>query len=419
MRIKKLLCLLTAAAMVCGMAAGCSSGDTESESEAVSSQAEESSSEAEPQTDEEWTQAMLEKSLVSYGNVTKMQEKLTAAQNGEEINISYLGGSITEGVGASTSDLCYAKLSYDHVAEAFGTGENVTYNNAGISGTPSKLGVLRLDRDVLAYDPDICFIEFAVNDGTDTEYQTAYESIIRTLIENDVAVVLLFSRTSDGYSAQSYYMQEQGEYYDLPMISYNDAITYMIDNGQMTWEEFSDDTAHPNDNGHQLVADMIANYFDTVMDQTAEEYSYPEETLTSAYQYGAHMYENTDLTADSEGSWTQMSNISYFTNGWQHAGDADNEPITFTITGKFVYLIYHEESAASQTYGIAHITITKDGEPYEEIDVDSVSSDGWGNPQVRCIGMSSSEVEYEITIEMAEGSEDKYFEILGFGYTTE
>lgn len=41
--------------------------------------------------------------------------------------------------------------------------------NAGLSGTPSKLGILRLDRDVLAYEPDICFIEFAVNDGTETD----------------------------------------------------------------------------------------------------------------------------------------------------------------------------------------------------------------------------------------------------------
>ena len=80
----------------------------------------------------------------------------------------------------------------------------MTYNNAGIAGTPSKLGIVRLDRDVLSTDPDICFVEFAVNDGGENDFQMAYESIIRTLIEHDVAVVLVFAVTEEGHSCQEY-----------------------------------------------------------------------------------------------------------------------------------------------------------------------------------------------------------------------
>lgn len=192
-----------------------------------------------PVTPEEYHTAMINKSLVSYGNVSRMQNQIKRAQNGEEVTVAYIGGSITEGLTAG-ADACYAKLTYQHFAKTYGKGDNVKYVNAGLSGTPSTLGVLRLDRDVLQKKPDIVFIEFAVNDGSDSAYQSSYESMVRMLLESDrnIAVVLLFARTAEGYSAQSY-MKQIGSYYSLPMISYADALTYMIDNKQMTWEDFS------------------------------------------------------------------------------------------------------------------------------------------------------------------------------------
>lgn len=138
-------------------------------------------------------------------------------------------------------------------------GDNVQYVNAGLSGTPSKLGILRLDRDVLAYEPDICFIEFAVNDGTETDYQNAYESIVRTLLQKNITPVLLFSVTENDHSAQDY-MKQIGEFYHLPMISYCDALRYLFANNRMTWKDFSDDQSHPNDEGHKLVASMVDYY---------------------------------------------------------------------------------------------------------------------------------------------------------------
>jgi lysophospholipase L1-like esterase len=411
MKLKKIFAATIALTLIFACFTGCSDKSESASTSDVS--AVESEAEKEPETDEEWHEAMIEKSLTSYGNVTKMQEKLKKAQSGEEVNISYLGGSITEGVGA-TPDTCWAKRTFDYISEKFGTGDNVNYNNAGISGTPSKLGILRLERDVLAYNPDICFVEFAVNDGGEDDYQSAYESIIRTLIENDVAVVLVFARTENGHTCQEY-MQAQGEYYGLPMISYSDAITYMFDNNKMTWEDFSDDESHPNAYGHELVAEMVDNYFDGVMDQTAEEYTYPEFTITEIRQYGAHLYENTNLTPVSMGSWKEGTEISHFTDGWAHPRDGENEPITFKFTGKFVYLLYHEVSQG--LLGKAHIKITADGELYDEFDLDPVSSDGWGNCETQCIAMATKETEYEIEVSMAEGDEDKYFAILGFGYT--
>lgn len=115
-----------------------SSASPETSSAAVT-EAPESKEEKLPETDEEWDEAMINTAMTSYGNTKMVQDVIKKAQNGEEVTLAYLGGSITEGISAG-ADLCYAKLSYEHFAEKFGTGDNVKYVNAGISGTPSKLG---------------------------------------------------------------------------------------------------------------------------------------------------------------------------------------------------------------------------------------------------------------------------------------
>ena len=420
MMYKKIFAALAACVMCLASFAAC--GDSESSSSAdnskVSSQTDEKLTPDEdkpPETDEEWEQAMFKKAMVSYGNTELVQNVIKKAQNGEEVTVAYLGGSITEGISAG-ADGCYAKLTYDYFAEKFGTGDNVKYCNAGLSGTPSKLGILRLNRDVLVSDPDICFIEFAVNDGGDQDYQNAYESIVQTLLEKGVAPILLFSVTADDYSAQDY-MKQIGEAYDLPMISYCDALRFLFENNRLTWEEFSDDQSHPNEYGHQLVASMIDYYFDTVMDVKSKgEYVMPFEPVFAPREVDAGMYENDSLTPTEEGSWYDGSTIASFTNGWTYDRNGDNEPIVFDFSGKkFLYLIYKE--VQSGKFGKLHVKVYADDELYNEVDIDPISPNGWGNAQVVNIAMKPSPVDYRVEISMAEGDEGTSAEILGFGYT--
>lgn len=413
MNLRKAAAFLTALGLSLTFLSGCGKENSSASGSSDVSQSVDSAAEKTPETDEEWHDAMLKKALFSYGNTGKMQEKIKKAQSGEDVTVAYLGGSITEGLTAGDS-ACYAKLTYDHFSEKFGTGDNVKYCNAGLSGTPSKLGILRLERDVLQYEPDICFIEFAVNDGTDADHQNSYESIVRKLLERDVAVVLLFSVTAEDYSAQDY-MKAIGEHYDLPMISYCDALRYMFENNKMKWEDFSDDQSHPNTEGHKLVAEMIDYYFDTVSDIPAEEYVYPAEPLYTPRQLGAHLYENTNLTPESLGDWKEGTDTASFTNGWSYVPGGNNEPLKFKFTGKFVYLIYKEMKQGS--FGPVHVKVTCGGELYDELDIEAVSPSGWGNPQIINIGMQPENTEYEIEISMAEGAEENNMQILGFGYT--
>lgn len=414
MNTKKLLAVLVSVAM-CGAAfAGCGNNADSSKAE---SKAESSSSQIEkmPETDEEWTQAMYDKAMVSYGNTSMMQNVIKKAQSGEKVTVAYLGGSITEGISAGAEG-CYAKLTYDYFAQKFGTGDNVQYVNAGLSGTPSKLGILRLDRDVLAYEPDICFIEFAVNDGTETDYQNAYESIVRTLLQKNITPVLLFSVTENDHSAQDY-MKQIGEFYHLPMISYCDALRYLFANNRMTWKDFSDDQSHPNTEGHKLVASMVDYYFDTVMDVAPEgDYVMPTDTVFSPREVDAHMYEGDSLTPTSLGSWKEGASVASFTNGWTYDNTGDNSPIVFEFKDKkFLYMIYKEVKQGE--FGKLHVKVTADGEVYDESDYDTISPSGWGNAQIQNIAMMPEATNYTVEISMAAGDEDKHGEVLAFGYT--
>lgn len=422
MTIKRIMAMATAVMMAaCGL---CSCGSTDSSAAgtettttaAAASSGEETpdeSSEPEklPETDEEWHQAMIDKSLVTVGATAPMLRKIKKAQDGEKVTVAYLGGSITEGISAG-SDLCYAKLSYEYFAEKFGTGDNVEYVNAGLSGTPSILGNIRLERDVLDYDPDICFIEFAVNDGTNEDYQAAYESIIRSLLERDVAVVLLFSVTADDYSAQDY-MKEIGNAYQLPMISYCDALRYMFENEKMTWKDFSDDKSHPNKEGHALVAEMVDHYFDEVAKTDGSEAIMPAQ-MNMMCVTGITLLENDAIEPESSGSWEEGSTISRFTKGWTYDPEGENEPIVFKFKGRFAYLVYKE--VGSGDFGKLHVKITCDGELYDEKDITTVTSSGWGNPQVSLLGLQVDEKEYEVEISMAEGDEESAGEILAIAH---
>ncbi len=74
-----------------------------------------------------------------------------------EIKVGYLGGPITAQPGWRVKSLAHFKQAYPSA--------KFTEINAAIGGTGSDLGVFRVQQDVLSKQPDLLFVEFAVNDG--------------------------------------------------------------------------------------------------------------------------------------------------------------------------------------------------------------------------------------------------------------
>lgn len=369
-------------------------------------------------SEDEYRRLLIERSLISTGDTSRVEAALTRAKNGEEITVAYIGGSITEGLTAG-AEKCWAKLSYDWLCEQIPDGK-INYVNAGMSGTPSTLGVIRVERDVIEPygNPDIVFIEFAVNDGGSSLDKDAYESLVRRMLSLDrnTAVVLLFTVLKNGYTCETTHMKAIGEHYDLPMISVNTALTPEFSAGRMAWEKYSDDESHPNEWGHELVKDFVANFYTKVLDGTDGEKPISDvsaiEPLYGADYTNVHLLDRTNLTPVSLGEYTDdKDTIAQFPNGWTRKG-GDNEGIVFEITCKDLFVIFH--CAKNKKFAKADVYV--DGE--YQTSVESSKETGWGNPEAQLLFNRDKVEKHTVEFKIAEEEDNYcYFGILGFGYT--
>lgn len=435
--MKKLLSAALAAALLlsltaCGGSESGASTDTSSDNSTVqssdtsngtdSTSSTESGTPSEPDnsetdysklTEEEIYKLMVKRSLMTTGDMTRMANVLKKAENGGEITVSYIGGSITEGltVAPANPELCWANLSYEWLCEKYPNAK-INYVNAGLSGTPSILGNVRLERDILAHKPDICFVEFAVNDGMESSYKNAYESLVRTLLaqENDIAVVLLFTVIENGHTCQPH-MSEIGNNYKLPMISEPDSLGVEFAEGRMTWQDYSDDESHPNQRGHEIVRDFVAHYYETVMETLDDNTGTVDRTLPdpvfSDKYVDMHFIDSEALKPELIG-FVENDTHSAFHNGWMYKGDKDAS-MTFTLNCKALQLIYK----ANNSKAFASADIYVDGELVST--VDSNKSDGWNNPVTELVIDNGEAADHTVEIKVA-GGENHYFGVLGFGY---
>ena len=378
-----------------------------------SSEADESSAASTVEADDARTdyEKMVDRSLLSVGDMTRMSDVFQKAQNGEDITVAYIGGSITEGYNAGTTEF-YAKTCTD-LLQGYFPDITVTGVNAGISGTPSLLGNLRLERDVLSADPDIVFVEFAVNDGQEADYKNAYESLVRTLLtqEKDIAVVLLFTVLDSGYTCQEH-MSKIGANYDLPMISVHDSVYEEIEAGRMTWQDYSNDQSHPNAYGHKCITNFVDNYYQKVLPVVAENVGEVSKELPdpvfSAKYMNMHYMDSATMDGVELDGFEQYDTHGSFHNGWMYRG-TDGGSMKFTVECSVLEMVFKANN--SDKYGTADIYV--DGEKIKS--VVSNMSDGWNNPVTAYLIDNDSSAEHTVEIRM-EGGVTQAFFVMAFGY---
>ncbi|MDE5597723.1 MAG: SGNH/GDSL hydrolase family protein, partial [Lachnospiraceae bacterium] len=96
-------------------------------------------------------------------DITRLQNCMKRAENGEELTIGFLGGSITQGSVATTPEKTYAYRVFTWWEKTFPNAK-FNYVNGGIGGTTSHYGVSRAVTDLLMYQPDFVVMDFSVND---------------------------------------------------------------------------------------------------------------------------------------------------------------------------------------------------------------------------------------------------------------
>lgn len=202
------------------------------------------------------------------GNV---MQKIAA---GQEVTVAYLGGSITAADGwrpQTTAWLThqYPKAKFKEI-------------HAAIGGTGSDLGVFRVGFDVLQHNPDLLFVEFAVNDGgaQPENIWKSMEGIVRQTWKKNAKTDIMFVYTIHSgmtndlvkgdcpRSASA--MELLADYYKIPSVNFALEITQLLTadklvfkasekpSGDRIW--FANDDCHPREEGHRIYTAMLAQY---------------------------------------------------------------------------------------------------------------------------------------------------------------
>jgi len=378
-----------------------------------------------------WYNNMISDSLMSTGNNARLKRVIEKAGNGEDVYIVTIGGSITEGEGAANYKNCYASSFAEEFAKVYGKdgGANVHFLNAGISGTPSTLGVVRYERDVITKnggrEPDLLIIEFAVNDGDDPTNGETYEGLVRRAMqsESDPAVILLFSVFQSKWNLQDR-LKPIGTYYDLPMVSVKNAVVPRLNDGSLKESNYFNDAYHPTAYGHRIMRDCLMNLVAAIDAEEAES----ANEMPEAPKLGDAFDKVTMVDAASvpEGVTVQAGgfrttdkgvfSVRYedggntFPNNWKHAAEDGNDPFTMKVTCRSLLLVYKKSS--SQAFGKVEILV--DGEVVKT--VDGHDAGGWNNPYTLVLLNEDEAAEHTLTVRMADGAKDKEFTILAIGF---
>ena len=219
------------------------------------------------------------------GGLPNVAAKIAA---GAEVRVAFLGGSITAAEG--WRGLTLEHLRREHPRAKF------TEIFAAVSGTGSDYGAARLQRDVLRHQPDLLFVEFAVNDGGGSpRVEAQMEGIVRQTWAASPRTDLCFVYTvsqhllpdllagRDQSTARA--MEHVATHYGIPSFNFGTEVARRVNAGTLVFSApkevaadaqgndprgrliFTRDNTHPTDAGHRLytgrLTPALAEFFRT------------------------------------------------------------------------------------------------------------------------------------------------------------
>lgn len=281
------------------------------------------------------------------------------AQRGDSVRVAYLGGSITAQSGWRVYSLEWMQNQYPKA--------RFSEINAAIGGTGSNFGVFRLHEQVLRFQPDLLFVEFAVNDyktapGTITR---AMEGIIRQTWEanpyTDICFVYTYiddfleTETNGGLPISVQTMEMVANKYGVPGINFGFEVAKQVKEGKLIYADkenkvvngipvFCPDGVHPYvKTGHRI--------YNTVLSRSLEAMQENGKTRSTKHKLPKPInpgyFSNTKMLDFTEGklsnNWEiiqtgEDERFKAFSGFLDHVGRActTGESISFRIKGKAI-----------------------------------------------------------------------------------
>lgn len=215
-------------------------------------------------------------------------------ERGQRLRLAFLGGSITWGATATDPlKTSWRALVTQHFEARFRKA-HIRGIDAAIGGTPSTLGVFRMDRDVLPYRPDLTFVEFSVNDGTLATSQETMEGIVRKLRKSNPRMAIVLVIIGAGYNYRECGNREKhielARYYGLPFVDVCRAVEQRVRAG-LDARTILHDGCHPNDAGYRLYADIVIRALNGMAREKGALLAWPRKPLTANRFETARMQE--------------------------------------------------------------------------------------------------------------------------------
>ena len=204
--------------------------------------------------------------------------------------VGYFGGSVTCGTDASNPEkTSWRAITRDWFKTNF-PNTNVVEVNAAVGATGSNFGIYRAGKHLIKDKaPDLCFIEFAVNDlwanaevVDGKNFQTIYanvEGIIKKIYASNPKADIVFIITGEIDSLKIDATSEVpvfgdkhtaiANYYKLPIIYVGRELvrtiyaennnTYPESISNAVWKKYFDDIVHPIDKGYAIMRIQLPN----------------------------------------------------------------------------------------------------------------------------------------------------------------
>ncbi len=327
-----------------------------------------------------------------------------------DFTVGYFGGSVTYGSGATDhNNTSWRGITREWFKTQF---PNATVNEvaAAIGDTGSIYGLYRADDQLIKEKaPDLCFIEFAINDSYDSGATVNYvsggtihnsytntEAIIQKIYASNPKSDIVLVVTGDNASLKPETTSDTpvfgtaftalAKHYNLPImyVGRELAKTIYAGNGNVwpsttddVWKKYYSDLVHPADAGYTHYANTIINYLDSQLNSgyntTADDYAdkyIPEVTYAKANSKG-DLYPNADMIVNPAELQNCENNGFVYTESGINSNVKSStyaDSISFDFEGSAIGLWVSASTTA------ANITYSIDGGTAKPLEISSTSN---------------------------------------------
>ncbi len=190
-------------------------------------------------------------------------------ESGAETTIVALGDSLTQGWMVRKG---YLDFLDEMLRERF-PGSRFHLVNSGIPGDTAEGGLYRIRGDVLDFNPDCVFVQFALNDAfcgySVAEFKNNIQKIIDEIRDDSDAEIVLVTSDYIGNNRENRFV---GEFYrqlevlaetnGLPVAKVHEYWKQRIDEGVEFRSLVQGDLVHPTVAGYKLMAEAIMKLFE-------------------------------------------------------------------------------------------------------------------------------------------------------------